>query len=134
MTRTPIDASVSVDQNGQRRPVAVSRSNAHHQERLSPDALGNLGSMTNAELMVEARRSGFTDIPERRTELALQVLLQKSEETGIAIGAGILDVHDKGYGFLRPPWRKRQRRRYLRAEWPDPKIRHEAGRFCCRSR
>ncbi|CAI8016602.1 Transcription termination factor Rho [Geodia barretti] len=59
--------------------------------------------MTNAELMVEARTIGLVDIPQRRTELALQILLANSEATGIAIGAGILDVHDKGYGFLRPP-------------------------------
>ncbi len=106
MARTPIDTSVPIDQNGQRRQVAVTASRPPVQrqpERLSPDALGNLGTLTNAELMVEARRIGLADIPERRTELALQVLLAKSEETGIAIGAGILDVHDKGYGFLRPP-------------------------------
>ena len=59
--------------------------------------------MTNAELMVEARSIGLIDIPERRTELALQILLANSEAAGVAIGAGILDVHDKGYGFLRPP-------------------------------
>ncbi len=104
MTRTPIDTSIPIDQNGQRRQVAIAPKPAPRQsERLSPDALGNLGTMTNAELMVEARSIGLVDIPERRTELALQVLLAKSESTGIAIGAGILDVHDKGYGFLRPP-------------------------------
>ena len=104
MTRTPIDTSIPVDQNGQRRQVAIAPKPASRQsERLSPDALGNLGTMTNAELMVEARSIGLVDIPERRTELALQVLLANSETTGIAIGAGILDVHDKGYGFLRPP-------------------------------
>ncbi len=104
MTRTPIDTSIPIDQNGQRRQVAIAPKPAPRQsERLSPDALGNLGTMTNAELMVEARSIGLVDIPERRTELALQVLLANSETTGIAIGAGILDVHDKGYGFLRPP-------------------------------
>ena len=104
MTRTPIDSAIAIEQNGQRRQVAVGPRQSHQQsERLSPDALGNLGAMTNAELMVEARKIGLTDIPERRTELALQVLLDKSQMTGIAIGAGILDVHDKGYGFLRPP-------------------------------
>ncbi len=104
MTRTPIDTSIPIDQNGQRRQVAIAPKPVPRQsERLSPDALGNLGTMTNAELMVEARSIGLVDIPERRTELALQVLLAKSESTGIAIGAGILDVHDKGYGFLRPP-------------------------------
>ncbi len=104
MTRTPIDAAIAIEQNGQRRQVAVGPRQSHQQpERLSPDALGNLGGMTNAELMAEARKIGLTDIPERRTELALQVLLDKSQMTGIAIGAGILDVHDKGYGFLRPP-------------------------------
>ena len=59
--------------------------------------------MTNAELMTQARGIGLTEIPERRTELALQILLSKSEDAGVAIGAGILDIHDKGYGFLRPP-------------------------------
>ena len=104
MTRTPIDTSIPIDQNGQRRQVAIAqRPTPRQTERLSPDALGNLGTMTNAELMVQARRTGLNDIPERRTELALQVLLAKSQETNIAIGAGILDVHDKGYGFLRPP-------------------------------
>ncbi len=104
MTRTPIDTSIPIDQNGQRRQVAIAqRPTPRQTERLSPDALGNLGTMTNAELMVQARRIGLNDIPERRTELALQVLLAKSQETNIAIGAGILDVHDKGYGFLRPP-------------------------------
>ncbi len=104
MTRTPIDSAIAIEQNGQRRQVAVGPRQSHQQpERVSPDALGNLGGMTNAELMVEARKIGLTDIPERRTELALQVLLDKSQTTGIAIGAGILDVHDKGYGFLRPP-------------------------------
>ena len=104
MTRTPIDTSIPIDQNGQRRQVAIAQRPAPRQpERLNPDALGNLGTMTNAELMVQARRSGLNDIPERRTELALQVLLAKSQESNIAIGAGILDVHDKGYGFLRPP-------------------------------
>lgn len=104
MTRTPIDTSIPIDQNGQRRQVAIApKPPSRQSERLSPDALGNLGTMTNAELMVEARSIGLVDIPERRTELALQVLLAKSESTGIAIGAGILDVHDKGYGFLRPP-------------------------------
>ena len=104
MTRTPIDTSIPVDQNGQRRQVAIAPNPApRQQERLSPDTLGNLGAMTNAELMVEARTIGLVDIPQRRTELALQILLANSEATGIAIGAGILDVHDKGYGFLRPP-------------------------------
>ena len=104
MTRTPIDTSIPVDQNGQRRQVAIAPNPVpRQQERLSPDTLGNLGAMTNAELMVEARTIGLVDIPQRRTELALQILLANSEATGIAIGAGILDVHDKGYGFLRPP-------------------------------
>ncbi len=104
MTRTPIDASIAVEQNGQRRQVAVGpRQPQQHSERLSPDALGNLGAMTNAELMAEARQIGLVDIPERRTELAVQVLLHRSQDTGIAIGAGILDIHDKGYGFLRSP-------------------------------
>ena len=104
MTRTPIDASIAIEQNGQRRQVAVSpRQTQQQPERLSPDALGNLGGKTNAELMTEARSIGLTDIPARRTELALQVLQHRSQTTGIAIGAGILDVHDKGYGFLRPP-------------------------------
>ena len=104
MTRTPIDASIAIEQNGQRRQVAVSPRQTHQQpERLSPDALGNLGGKTNAELMTEARSIGLTEIPTRRTELALQVLQHRSQTTGIAIGAGILDVHDKGYGFLRPP-------------------------------
>ena len=104
MTRTPIDTSIPVDQNGQRRQVAIAPNPApRQQERLSPDTLGNLGAMTNAELMVEARSIGLIDIPERRTELALQILLANSEAAGVAIGAGILDVHDKGYGFLRPP-------------------------------
>ena len=104
MTRTPIDASIAIEQNGQRRQVAVGPRQTHQQpERLSPDALGNLGGKTNAELMTEARSIGLTDIPARRTELALQVLQHRSQTSGIAIGAGILDVHDKGYGFLRPP-------------------------------
>ncbi len=104
MTRTPIDASIAIEQNGQRRQVAAGpRQTRHQPERLSPDALGNLGGKTNAELMTEARSIGLADIPTRRTELALQVLQHRSQTTGIAIGAGILDVHDKGYGFLRPP-------------------------------
>ena len=105
MTRTPIDTSIPIDQNGQRRQVAIApRPTSRQQpERLGPDTLGNIGVMTNAELMTQARGIGLTEIPERRTELALQILLSKSEDAGVAIGAGILDIHDKGYGFLRPP-------------------------------
>ncbi len=55
------------------------------------------------KLVAEARSLGIKNLPGKRTDLALQVLLRKSEKLGVAIGAGVLDIHDKGYGFLRPP-------------------------------
>ena len=64
--------------------------------------LGNVGAMPLQALMSEARKSGIRDLPLKRTELALIVLSKRAEDQGIAIGAGILDIHDKGYGFLRP--------------------------------
>ena len=64
--------------------------------------LGNVGGMTLQALMSEARKAGITDLPLKRTELALIVLSKRAEAQGTAVGAGILDVHDKGYGFLRP--------------------------------
>ncbi len=111
MTRTAVDVPSSIaeedndeeERDERRRDVPISRSNRQQQERISADALGHIGKMTNPEMLVEARRLGLTQIPAQRTELALQVLLLKSQETGVAIGAGILDIHDKGYGFLRPP-------------------------------
>ncbi len=103
MTSTPTDVSVALEENGQRRQVAVSRPSNQQQTRLSPDALGNLGAKTTAELMADARRLGIKDIPPCRTDLALEVLLRWPQASEVTIGAGILDVHDKGYGFLRPP-------------------------------
>ncbi len=102
MTRTATESATIAGHGGQRRQVATPRQDAES-ERIDPGSLGNVGAMSVVELVTEARELGITDLPGKRTDLALEVLLRKSEEAGVSIGAGVLDVHEKGYGFLRPP-------------------------------
>lgn len=103
MTRTPEKSTIS-GQGKERRRLASQR-NENKNDRSDAEALGNIGAMSNRELVSEARRLGSTQLSAKRTELALEVLLKRSQLSNITIGAGILDVHEKGYGFLRPPGR-----------------------------
>ena len=99
MTRTP--TKFGNNRVTQRRHLGGS-SNGEVRDAADLTDLGNVGAMPMQELMAEARNAGVRDMPLKRNELALIVLSKRAEATGAAIGAGILDVHDKGYGFLRP--------------------------------
>ncbi len=102
MTRTATESATVAERGGKRRQVANPRQDSQS-GRIEPGALGNIGAMSVVKLVAEARSLGIKNLPDKRTDLALQVLLRKSEKLGVAIGAGVLDIHDKGYGFLRPP-------------------------------
>ncbi len=105
MTRTAEDSLTTDASKPQRRQLQPLRRERGEQadERLNPDSLGRLGAKTTIELVREARSLGLTDLPAKRTALALQVLQIRSESAGVSVGAGVLDIHDKGYGFLRAP-------------------------------
>lgn len=101
MTRTPTRVG-SGGRHSQRRQMATSSSNGEMREEPVRLDLGDIGNMPTREITAELEAAGMTDLPSRRSDLALVLLAHKAEEAGVAIGAGILDVHDKGYGFLRP--------------------------------
>lgn len=70
-----------------------------------PD-LGNLGAKTLDELRELAVEKKIKRIPQRRSEIIMELLTVLGEETGQLLGAGVLDVLHDGYGFLRPPGKK----------------------------
>ena len=70
-----------------------------------PD-LGNLGAKTLDELRELAVKKKIKRIPQRRTELIMELLRVLGEETEQLLGAGVLDILHDGYGFLRPPGKK----------------------------
>ena len=66
--------------------------------------LGDLGAKTTDELRKMALEKNLKNgIPPRRTELILELLTHAAEENDLLLGAGILDVMNDGYGFLRQP-------------------------------
>jgi transcription termination factor Rho len=66
--------------------------------------LGDLGAKTTDELRAMALEKNLKNgIPVRRTELILELLTHAAEENDLLLGAGILDVMNDGYGFLRQP-------------------------------
>ena len=66
--------------------------------------LGDLGAKTTDELRKMALEKNLKNgIPPRRTELILELLSHTAEENDLLLGAGILDVMNDGYGFLRQP-------------------------------
>ena len=101
MTRTPT-RTASPSRNRTRRPIGDHSVNGEASQPSDYIDLGNVGAMSLQNLLAEARQSGVTELPSKRSDLALVVLSRRAELKGVSIGAGILDVHDKGYGFLRP--------------------------------
>lgn len=55
------------------------------------------------ELAVEKKLKG---VPQRRSEIIMELLRVLGDETGQLLGAGVLDILHDGYGFLRPPGKK----------------------------
>lgn len=90
----------------QGRPVAgPSEQELEALEAELPD-LGNLGAKTLDELRELAVKKKIKRIPQRRTEIIMELLRVLGEETEQLLGAGVLDILHDGYGFLRPPGKK----------------------------
>ncbi len=69
-----------------------------------PSELSALGAMPTEELRALALERGVKNgIPVRREALVLQLMSEYAERTGQLLGAGMLDLLNDGYGFLRHP-------------------------------
>ncbi len=69
--------------------------------------LGNLGAKSYDELRELALEMGLKNgIPPKRADLVMELLGLYGEKTGQLLGAGVLDILNDGYGFLRTPGRK----------------------------
>ena len=101
MTRTPTRTIAPSGRPTHRRQVGT-RHNGEVADPAEQIDLGNIGAMSLQQLMTEARKAGVKDLPTKRSELALIVLSHRAEQLGVSIGAGVLDMPDKRYGFLRP--------------------------------
>ncbi|MBM3959157.1 MAG: transcription termination factor Rho [SAR202 cluster bacterium] len=67
-------------------------------------ALGDLGSKSTAELREMIPQLGLKiGIPARRSELVMALLQHHAEENNLLLGAGVLELTNEGYGFLRSP-------------------------------
>ena len=68
--------------------------------------LGQLGAKTMDELRAIALEANLkSGIPARRSDLVLELLASLASESDQLLGAGVLDVLNDGYGFLRTPGR-----------------------------
>ncbi len=64
--------------------------------------LGNWGAKSDQELVEGAYSLGITNIPSKRGELVIKLLLETAKKTKTSIGIGLLDILNDGYGFIRP--------------------------------
>ena len=73
-------------------------------EDQSESPFGNLGAKTTEELRALAMEIGLKNgIPNKRSKLTLNLLSYYAEQNDLLLGAGILDIVNDGYGFLRHP-------------------------------
>ena len=94
-----------VNGDGHSRNPALPEENLELEDLSLPD-LGNLGVQTDQELVKLAVEKGVKKIPERRSDLILELLGMAAKDTDQLVGAGVLDILHDGYGFLRTPGRQ----------------------------
>ncbi len=73
-------------------------------ERAQPpdDDLGNLGEKSMEELLALTEEKGIKTPPKRRSELVMTLLAVYAREADLLVGAGMIEIMNEGYGFLRP--------------------------------
>ena len=94
-----------VNGDGHSRNAGLPEENFELEDMSLPD-LGNLGVQTDQELVKLAVEKGIKKIPERRSDLILELLGMAAKDTDQLVGAGVLDILHDGYGFLRPAGRQ----------------------------
>ncbi len=73
-------------------------------EDAAESPFGDIGAKTTEELRALAVEVGLKNgIPTRRSDLILNLLSHYAEQSDLLLGAGILDIGNDGYGFLRHP-------------------------------